>query len=179
MDTRENANMLIKTINVWQFLQYFDDLVERDDDRSTSILHDFFIRHYNLSLDHLKTSGILPLAQLTTTLSLLLSTLCFARWRIEDSSWEEGMKKPVDYDMHCEGPENPRIAQVIRTMRNAAVHGFDDSDYISFPEEKIVSFQTKHRGFSRVTFCTAIGFVSFIQDYIRVIKKETVKQMQS
>lgn len=178
MTTHENADMVIKTIKIWQFLQHIDSLVEEDEVCSTTIVNDFFKR-YGVSLDDLKTFGILPLAQLKTTLSILLSTLCFARWKVEDSIWETDMKNPSDYDLECKGPKNPKIYQVVRTIRNAAAHGFDDDDFLTFPEGKVVSFKTEYRGVSQVTFRSEKGFIDFLRDYIRVVQKTAVDQMSS
>ena len=170
--------MLIKTIKIWQFLQHLDGLVEEEDERTTSIVNDFF-KPYGLSIDDLKNYGMLPFAQLKTTLSILLSTLCFARWKVEDSHWENSMRSLSYYDLECQGPDRPKISQVIRTIRNAAAHGFDDSDFLTFPEGKVVSFQTTQRGISKVTFCTERGFVDFVSDYIRVIQRTAVEHMKS
>ena len=123
-----------------------------------------------------------PLSQLTTTLSILLVTLFFARWRIDDSRWTAAeMKTASDYDLDCENPPNPSISEIIRTIRNAAAHAFEDGnfDYMSFPEGKVVSFQTNRGGTRRVTFCTAEGFVNFISDYIRGIKQEIRRIIRS
>ena len=177
MTDHDNADMLIKTINIWMFLQYFDELIEVGDEGSTKIVSDFFKR-YNLSFEDVQNSGLLPLAQLKTTLSLLLVTLFFARWRVDDSRWTAaGMKTALDYDLDCENPPNPGISEIIRTLRNAAAHAFDEGnfDYMSFPEGKVVSFQTNRGGTKKVTFCTAEGFVDFLQDYIRAIKQEAVR----
>ena len=170
MTTHEMPNMLIKTTKIWQFLQYLDSLIEEDEVHSTTIVNDFFERS-GFSLDDMKTNGMLPFVQLKTTLSLLLSTLCFARWRVENSDWEAGMKKPSDYDLECEGPNDPDIFQVIRTIRNAAAHGFDDDDFLTFPPDKVVSFKTTYRRISKVTFCSEEGFLDFVRDYLRVIQR--------
>ena len=185
MDNHESANMLIKTIKIWQFLQYFDELFENDDLNATTIVEGFFKR-YDLSLEQIKESGVLPFAQLTTTLSLLLVTFCYARKNIftkekaEDPGWDiAGMRAPSYYDLECKRPEHPNMSQVIRTIRNAAAHGFDDDDWLSFPQGKVVSFQTKRgdKVNSIVTFCTEKGFVRFLSDYIQAIQREIVKEL--
>ena len=177
MTNHDKADMLIKTIKIWQFLQFFDSLVEVGDERATTILNGHFSR-YGLSVSDLKENGVLPFAQLKTTLSILMSTLCFARWEVDDSIWKKNMKGASDYNMEYEGSTDPSMSEMIRTIRNATAHGFDNEDSITFPKEKVVSFQATHSGVSKVTFCSKEGFVEFLRDYVKVVQNTVVDQMQ-
>lgn len=175
MTNHERADMLIKTIKIWQFLQHVDNLVDDGDLAAAAIVNDFFSR-YNLSLTEVKNNGVLPWVQLKTNFSLLLVTLCFAR----NQSWDDTeMKPPSDYDLDCKLPKSPAISQVIRTIRNAAAHEFENRNSISFPEGCVASFQAKHgcRITGEVAFRTEEGFVDFLKDYIRAIQKMAIKSL--
>lgn len=191
MNAHDNADMLIKTIKIWQFLQYVDELVDNGDRKASIVVTDFFKRYdlsFEISVENLKSAGVLPFAQLKTTVALLLITLCFARRkvftreRVDDPDWDKaGMRHPSTYDLDCKSPTDPDISQVIRTMRDAAAHAFDRDNSILFPEGKIVSFQAIRgdRVGSIVTFCTVDGFVDFLKDYIRAVQSEVITQMNN
>ena len=175
MTSHDRANMLLKTINLFMFVQRFDEMVESGDASAVSVLKRF-LRSTSLPFEHAQRSGLLPLAQLTTTLSILLITVVFARQR-DAGWWEKNMEDLRYYGIVCGGskcPERPSIYHVIRTMRNAMAHGFDhegDDAAISFPEGSVVSFRATEGVVSTVTFGHEAGFVVFLDAFLRAIKR--------
>jgi hypothetical protein len=174
MNAHDRADMIIKTIKLWQLVQHIDQGLEDGDDPTTTVVDSYF-RRYGLTLPQLAEAGLLPLAQLKTTLAMMMVTLCFARTKVTADEWHNaGMIVRPEYDLRCKAPEQPTIDQVMRTLRNAAAHGFEDDGCVSFPEGSIVAFQS---GSSRVVFRTARGFVMFLQDFMRAVQKVAIAQM--
>ena len=174
MTSHDRANMLLKTINLFMFVQRFDEMVESGDPSAVSVLKRF-LKSISFPFEQAQR-GLLPLAQLPTTLSILLIMVVFARKR-DAGWWEQNMDGLRFYGIVCGGskcPERPSIYHVIRTMRNAMAHGFDhegDDAAISFPQDSVVSFRATEGVVSTVTFSHAAGFVVFIDAFLRAIKR--------
>jgi hypothetical protein len=69
MNAHDNADMLIKTIKIWQFLQHVDELIDNGDRKASIVVTDFFKRYdlpFEISVENLKSAGVLPFAQLKT-----------------------------------------------------------------------------------------------------------------
>ena len=131
MTSYDRAQMIIKNVHVWQFLQFFDEMVEAQDNRATWIMN-AFLYPKKMSVD--QAQGVLPLVQLTTTMGMLLVTFLCGR-EIDSYRWQGKLRVPSDYDVHCSGsrcPEYPTIHQMIINMRNALAHAFDGGDSVLF-----------------------------------------------
>ena len=130
MTNHERADMLIKTIKIWEFLQHVDELIDNGDSAAVAIADDFFSR-YSLSVTDAKNNGILPWVQMKTNLSILLVTICFAR----QQKWNRaGMKSLQKYEIDCNGINSPDIDKVITIIRNAVVHEFNRGGQYSFSQ---------------------------------------------
>ena len=178
MTSHDRAQMIVKNVHAWRFLQYFDEMVEARDERATWIM-DAFLFPKKLSVD--RHGGVLPLAQLTTTMGILLVTFFVGR-EIDARRWQGRMRTPSDYDVHCGGPmcpASPTIHQMICNMRNALAHAFDDhgGTSVSYPDDGVISFKTSKGVVSSVTFRTEMGFVTFIRDYVQAIQQLVVEDM--
>ena len=190
MNEHEQFEMILKTINVWEFLQYIDELYENNKECGEQIMNGFYQKRHKWTAEYACKGGMLPHAQLKTTLSILLVTLCYARSTVTQEEWiEAGMKENSEcYDI-CIDSNRPRnVETIIRTIRNAAAHCFDNKDRIVFPDGKILSFQTQGKISSsdgassreydsRVEFNTADGFIKFVSDYLSAIRKIIKKQL--
>lgn len=172
MTSHNRAEMIVRNVQVWKFLQYFDEMVEAKDDRAIWIMNGF-LWPKNLSVE--RHGNVLPLAQLMTTIGTLLVTFFVGR-ATKPHRWSGKMREPCDYDLRCGGPkcpESPTIHQVICAMRNALAHAFDDDGEpsVRFPERGVISFATAKGVVSRVTFLTEMGFVIFVRDYVNAIQR--------
>ena len=189
MNAHDEADMLIKTITVWRFLQHVDEEIEGGNEEARAVANRFFDGYaslHGMSIADIADLGLLPFAQLKTTMAILQVTLCYG-WsffrpiggertrRITVEEWREaGIQEPlVDcYDLRCTGPENPDICQLLRILRSAVAHCFDDSNghHITFAEAEVVSFRTSRHGESSVIFRTQEGFVKFVRDYVHAVE---------
>ena len=92
MTSYDRAHMIVKNVHVWKFLQYFDEMVEARDERATWIM-DGFLFPNKLSVD--RHQGVLPLAQLTTTMGILLVTFFVGR-EMGAHRWQGRLRTPSD-----------------------------------------------------------------------------------
>ena len=175
MTAREQADTLVLTLNIWRFLQYCDQMIAKGDKTATDLVGSHFSSR-GWSLDQAVRNNWLPFMRLQTTISILHITLFFARSMNEDL-WIESMKGPRTYDISCSGPKCPKapnIYQVVRVMRNAIAHEFDEESAggsVSFPSDGFVSFSAKEGVVTGVTFGTTEGMAGFLEDFVSALQK--------
>jgi len=63
------GNIILKTLNVFDFFQFVDDAYEKNDSGGQSLLKRFFLQRYEASPEQL--IRVFPLAQFPTTLTIL------------------------------------------------------------------------------------------------------------
>ena len=176
MTKGERMDMLVKTVNIWRFLMYCDEMIRDEDDHATTLVSGFFERR-GLSMQQATSSHVLPFSQLKTAIGILYLTLFFASTRTRER-WIQWMKGPAVYDIVCEGStRSPNIYHVICALRNAAAHEFDDDNDISvsFPDGEVVSFFNTRGAVSRVTFRTKTGLGHFLEDFVRAVQTMAVE----
>ena len=175
MTAREQADTLVLTLNIWRFLQYCDQMVAKGDKTAMDLVEGHF-NSRGWSLDKAVRNNWLPFMRLQTTLSILHVTLFYAR-SMDEPLWIESMKGPGMYDISCSGPkcpEKPNMYQVIRVMRNAVAHEFDEESAcssVSFPSDGFVAFSAKEGVVTRVTFGTMEGTADFLEDFALALQK--------
>lgn len=180
MTKKQQSDMLIKMLQIWHFVRYCDRMIEAGDEHATKIVSRYYADR-SIGVDEARLRGVLPMAQLDTTIAMLHTTLFFASTK-EKSRWQAWMKGPQAYDIRCSGmkcPRNPNIFQVICTIRNALAHEFDDDNRISvsFPagEEAVVSFDTTRGVVSAVKFLTRRGLGDFLADLTEAVRRMSLE----
>lgn len=178
MKREELADMIYKTLYVFDFLQFVDEGYETNDFRARNLVDAFFEQRRGNGPDI--RSWFLPLAQLKTTLSVLMITVCFAN-SIEEREWDGvGFSIMQEYDVAYFLNEvqnlNPKVGEVLKTVRNACAHLPDcvvnGKEQVNVPfDNGCVTFFSM-RPNSQVSFLTQNGFVAFLRDYLRAIKKQ-------
>ncbi len=189
MTPREQADLLIKTIKVWQFLQFVDERVERGDEQTRELVETFFARYLPpqpcVTIARLDGLGVLPLAQLKPSLAILQASFHYGWSLVKATAAKEwldaGLSPPATYKVSCRGPKNPDITQLLRVLRNAHAHTFDRSPNggIAFPAGAVVEFAstTKH-GHQSVTFPETAGFLRFVGDYTGAVQRVAVARLR-
>ncbi len=181
MSRSELADLILKTLVLFEFIQFIDDSYERGELHAQSVVEEFFSKSEARST--CKTY-FLPLAQLKTTLSLLGVTLCFASSIKEDEWGAVGFSIRPEFELvfvqkdSVEATGN-NVTDIIVTMRNASAHLPDiiqaasPGANVSFDEccVSFASWDPRGRFRSRVTFRSQRGFVLFLRDYIPAVKK--------
>jgi hypothetical protein len=189
MTPEELAGMILKTLNVFDFLQFVDETYEKGDPESRALVERFFWQRHGSAPSDMP--GVLPFAQLPTTLPMLTITVCFAS-SIKQDGWNEvGFSIKPEYQLKYyhgddDQPAVATVEAVIRTIRNATAHLPDfiaDSHQgrpnVSFETETgLVSFYSRSPR-SRVKFSTGDGFISFLTDYLRAIRRLVTRQRQA
>lgn len=185
MNRHELADLLLKTLIVFDFLQFVDEGFEKGDPHARGVVNGFLSIKSNPAVRD-AILHVLPFVQLETTLSILMVTACFAS-RIREDGWSNlGLSIKPEYHVRWESPEgtlkSPTFSDVIRTMRNASAHlpDFFSADGSAFVN---VSFDTgcvsfaSQRPRSRLTFETPDGFVEFLRDYLRAVRKLVAEKL--
>jgi hypothetical protein len=179
MKREELAEIILKTLNIFDFLQFVDECCENSDLQSRKLVNDYFHARYGTGSDEMQ--GVLPLAQMKTTLPILLVTVCFASG-IKEEEWSnvDFSIKP-QYTLSFTSDSNrinyPKVSEVIRTLRNACAHLPDlvgnnkDRANVSFDNGCVVFFSLRPKTETEVVFSTQKGFVAFLSDYLRAVRR--------
>ena len=183
------SDIILKTINIFDFLQYIDEGYENQNQMFVKVVDQYYKDRYNIELINHK--GLINFAQLKTTLSMLVITVCFAS-QATDDQWREigfNFKKEYDIEFKFKGKqkEEPSISEIIKTMRHASAH-LPDNLWIRSGSDNVksnihfdkccvcftsYSKNSKKDENARVTFKSENGFLKFLSDYIKSIKKLT------
>jgi hypothetical protein len=181
MDDDAKADILIRTENLFKFIQFFDELLENDDAKAKDIAERFYCKKTPITLQEAKTWKLLPFMQLQTTLAILNIFFLYIK---SNDNLKNGICKHLNFDYNITTiPESDKnsieIEQVLKTMRNAMAHyteNFKDKDNlvdnVTFDNNCIVKFSSKTSQYKTVCFCKDEGFVRFVGDYIKAIMKD-------
>lgn len=171
--------MILKTLNIFDFLQFVDESYENSEGECRRLVECFFQQRYDSAPKNMP--GFLPFVQLPTTLPILMITVCFAA-TIKQEEWcKTGLSIKTEYNVKYyqdtqDQPSETTLENLIRTIRNATAHLPDfiaDDGHappnVSF-EPGVVTFRSK-RPESRVEFADAEGFIAFLSDYLQAIRQ--------
>lgn len=172
MTNRELAESVLKTINLFYFLQELDERFEDENHHAESVVNGYFRKRYGIPAKEIE--GVLPLLQAKTGLSLLLITFAYGAQR-RDEEWERvGMTIKASYDIEftSSSGESATLRALIRAVwmacQNIAV---PDTGLTFYPA---VAFDTGVMVFTtpeaQIKFRTAPGYVHFLSDYLRALR---------
>jgi len=177
MTREELAETLLKMNNIFDFLQFVDESYESKNSETIQLVDEFIRQRYQDKIEN--TEGILPFVQLKTGIVLLMLNAFFAA-NIEEEKWktiEFSIRSQYDICFSRKGRQisNPSVTDVIKTIRNACAHLPDlvlkskDLSNVSF-SPGIVTFFSKQQS-SSLTFSSKNGYILFLNDYLRAIRK--------
>lgn len=183
MKPNELANMILLTLNVFDFLQFVDESFESGDPQAQALIDRYFAHRFGAAPGDMNAA--LPFAQLYTALPILAIVVCFAS-NITQDEWNEIQfsiqpEHKIRYRSRNQDAV-PTLEAVIRTIRNATAHL---SDFIAEAHERpanvsfetgVVSFRSR-RPESTVDFMEKDGFILFLSGFLRSIRRLVTKKL--
>ena len=181
MNSHELSESILKTLNIFDFLQFVDEQYSDHDRSARRLVDSFFRQRYGCSAEAM--DGILPLVQIKTGLALLLSTFCYAS-SLTDQDWEEaGFRLQENYEIEMNSAEvhGWTPCHLTRVIVDACTHMADSEKDLSFHpalafDSGIVIFTTQD---SQVRFTSEQGFLLFLQDWLMAVRRHIRSRINS
>lgn len=181
MNSHELSESILKTLNIFDFLQFVDEQYSNRDRSARRLVDSFFQQRYGRPAEEME--GILPLVQLKTGLALLLSVFCYAS-SLTDQDWQDAgfkLQESYEIEMNSSGACGWTPCHLTRVIVNACTHMADSENDLSFHpalafDSGVVVFTTQE---SQVRFTSEQGYVLFLRDWLRAMRRHIGSRINS
>jgi hypothetical protein len=183
MKPNELAQMILLTLNVFDFLQFVDELFESGDPQAQALIDRYFAHRFDAAPGAMNAA--VPFANLYTALPILKIVIFFASSITQDEWNETQFSIQPEHKIRYRSRNQdtvPTLTDVIRTIRNAIAHLPDfiaeahtETPNVSF-ETGVVSFRSR-RPESSVEFMEKDGFRLFLNGFLRSIRRLVKKKL--